>query len=66
VVREADGWYIAFSCAEVPTRPLPLTGRETGIDLGLTVFLVTADGEVIETPVTLAGPSSGWPGRNEG
>src|SRR5215470_17819142 len=28
--READGWYVCFSCAEVPVRPLPATGRETG------------------------------------
>src|SRR5713101_3886226 len=30
---EADGWYVCFSCAEVLTQPLPLTGQETGIDL---------------------------------
>ncbi len=35
VLREADGWYVAFSCAEVPTEPLPRTGRETGIEVGL-------------------------------
>ncbi len=50
VVREADGWYVAFSCAEVPTPPLPLTDRETGIDVGLQVFLVTAEGEAVENP----------------
>ena len=50
VVREADGWYVALSCAEVPTQPLPPTGRETGIDVGLKVFLVTAAGEVVENP----------------
>jgi putative transposase len=48
--READGWYVCFSCVEVPTQPLPLTGQETGIDVGLKVFLVTADGEVVENP----------------
>jgi putative transposase len=48
--READGWYACFSCAEVPTEPLPLTGRETGIDVGLKVFLVRADGEPVENP----------------
>jgi putative transposase len=31
-------------------QPLPLTGRETGIDVGLTVFLVTAEGEAVENP----------------
>src|SRR5499427_9411238 len=28
VSREADGWYVSFSCAQVPAEPLPLTGRE--------------------------------------
>jgi putative transposase len=50
ISREADGWYVSFSCAEVPIEPLPETGRETGIDVGLKVFLVTADGHVVENP----------------
>ena len=50
ISREADGWYVAFSCVVVPAQPLPLTGRETGIDVGLRVFLVTAEGEVVEHP----------------
>jgi putative transposase len=50
VSREADGWYVSFSCAEVPTEPLPRTGRETGIDVGLKVFVVTAEGEPTENP----------------
>ena len=50
VSREADGWYGCCSCAEVPTQPLPLTGRETGIDVGLKVFLITADGDTVENP----------------
>ena len=48
--HEADGWYAIISCAEVPTQPLMPTGRETGIDVGLQVFLITADGEVVENP----------------
>jgi putative transposase len=48
--QEADGWYVCFSCAEVPIQPLPPTGRETGIDVGLTVFLMTAEGERVENP----------------
>ena len=50
VSKEADGWYVSFSCAEVPTQPLPLTGQETGIDVGLKVFLVTAEGKQVENP----------------
>ena len=48
--READGWYACLSCAEVPTQPLLPTGRATGIDVGLKVFLVTAEGETVENP----------------
>jgi putative transposase len=48
ISREADGWYVVFSCADVSMQPLPLTGRETGIDVGLKVFLVTSDGDSVE------------------
>lgn len=50
ISKEADGWYACISCAEVPTEPLPHTGREIGIDVGLKVFLVTADGTYVENP----------------
>ena len=47
ITREADGWYVSFSCAEVPIKPLPLTGQQTGIDLGLKSFATLADGHQI-------------------
>jgi len=50
VCRAADGWYVAFSCAEVPCEPLPCTGQETGIDLGLESFATLATGEPIANP----------------
>jgi putative transposase len=50
VSHEVDGWYACFSCADVPIAPLPPTGQETGIDVGLKVFLITADGESVENP----------------
>jgi len=50
ISREADGWYAIISCADVPMQPLPPTGQETGIDVGLKVFLVTAHGLVVENP----------------
>jgi putative transposase len=43
ITKEADGWYVAISCAEVPTQPLPPTGQETGIDLGLEAFATLAN-----------------------
>jgi putative transposase len=50
VSREADGWYVCCSCVEVPAQPLAQTGQETGIDEGLKVFLITADGQIVESP----------------
>src|SRR5258707_10946509 len=50
ITRAADGWSVAISCAEVPIKPLPLTGQETGIDLGLESFATLADGRQIANP----------------
>jgi putative transposase len=50
VSKEADGWYVSFSCAEVPVQPLPPSGQETGIDLGLEAFATLADGSRIANP----------------
>jgi putative transposase len=50
ISREADGWYICISCAEVSIQPLPPTGNETGIDVGLRMFRITADGPIVENP----------------
>jgi putative transposase len=50
ISREPDGWYVCFSCADVPTQPLPLTGQETGIDVGLESFLTLANGEQVANP----------------
>jgi putative transposase len=38
ISREADGWYACFSCADMPAQSLPITGQETGIDLGIEAF----------------------------
>jgi putative transposase len=50
ISREADGWYVCFSCVEVTTQPLVPTGRETGIDLGIESFATLADGTMIHNP----------------
>jgi putative transposase len=47
---EADGWYVCFSCADVPIQPLPPTGQETGVDLGIEAFATLSNGERIFTP----------------
>jgi putative transposase len=50
ISREADGWYACFSCLGVPIQPLPPTGQQTGIDLGLESFATLADGSQIANP----------------
>ena len=50
ISREADGWYACFSCADVPVQPLPATGQETGIDLGIETFATLADGTRVFHP----------------
>ncbi len=50
ISQEADGWYVCFSCAEVPCQELPQTGNETGIDLGLKSFLTTSEGLFVANP----------------
>ncbi len=50
ISREADGWYVGFSCADVPVQPLPPTGQETGIDLGIEAFASLSNGTRICNP----------------
>jgi putative transposase len=50
ISREADGWYVCCSCADVPMHPLPPPGQETGIDLGLEAFATLSDGTRIFNP----------------
>jgi len=50
ISREADGWYACFSCADVLIQPLPPTGRETGVDLGIEAFATLSDGTRIFSP----------------
>jgi putative transposase len=50
ISREADGWYVCVSCADVPVQPLPATGQKTGIDLGIEAFATLSDGTRIFSP----------------
>ncbi|HEY7093703.1 MAG TPA: transposase [Ktedonobacterales bacterium] len=50
ISREADGWYVCFSCMDVPIQVLPATGRETGIDLGIEAFATLSNGTRIFSP----------------
>jgi putative transposase len=48
--READKWYVVFSC-ELPDVPIVDNGKPAvGVDVGLEAFLTTSDGERVENP----------------
>ncbi|CAI2162267.1 13544_t:CDS:2 [Funneliformis geosporum] len=47
-----NGKYYACFSSEVEPKLLPKTGKKVGIDLGLTSFLATSDGELKEAPKT--------------
>jgi putative transposase len=48
--KEADEWYMAISSVDVPVHPLPSTGQETGIDMGLESFATLAHGRMVHSP----------------
>lgn len=51
VSREADGrWYVTFAVDTTNPEPLPATGHEVGVDLGIKDFAVTSDGDHIPNP----------------
>lgn len=44
IIRKNGKYYVCFSC-EVETQILPLTGNIVGIDVGISDFAITSDGE---------------------
>jgi putative transposase len=47
VRREGRRWWVTIRCVDVPAEPLPATGRQVGIDLGVQVLVATSDGALI-------------------
>jgi putative transposase len=50
VKRQGRRWMLVLSCDDVPANPLPGTGRQAGIDVGIASFATTSDGEHIDNP----------------
>jgi putative transposase len=50
VRREGRHWMLILSCDGVPASPLPATGRQAGVDLGITSFATTSDGDHVHNP----------------
>jgi putative transposase len=47
VRREGRRWWVTIRCVDVPVEPLPQTGHQVGIDLGVNVLVATSDGALI-------------------
>ncbi|MEU0566920.1 transposase [Nonomuraea sp. NPDC005983] len=43
VKREGSRWYVVVSCDDVPAVPLPATGREIGVDMGVVHFATASE-----------------------
>ncbi|MGN9803680.1 RNA-guided endonuclease InsQ/TnpB family protein [Micromonospora sp. L32] len=50
VRREGQRWFLVLSCDEVPAEPLPATGSQVGIDMGVASFLTTSEGIQVANP----------------
>jgi putative transposase len=51
--REGRRWYVIVVAEQQPV-PLPTTGREIGVDVGVARFATTSDGQVLDNPRFLA------------
>jgi putative transposase len=47
VAREGRRWWVTFRCVDVPATPLPSTGEQVGIDLGVCAQVATSDGQLV-------------------
>jgi putative transposase len=50
IKRQGRRWVLVLSCDDVPTTPLPATGRQAGIDVGIVGFATTSGGERVDNP----------------
>ena len=50
IKRQGRRWMLVLSCDDVPTNPLPVTGRQAGIDVGVVSFATTSDGAHVGNP----------------
>ena len=50
IKRQGRRWMLVLSCDDVPTNPLPATGRQAGIDVGIVSFATLSDGEHVDNP----------------
>ena len=50
IKRDGRRWMLVLSCDDVPTNPLPATGRQAGIDVGIVRYATLSDGTGVDNP----------------
>jgi putative transposase len=50
IKRQGRRWLLVLSCDDVPTNPLPATGGQAGIDVGVVTYATLSDGTVVANP----------------
>jgi putative transposase len=50
VKRQGRRWMLVLSCDEVPTKPVPATGGQAGIDVGVLTYATLSDGTAVANP----------------
>jgi putative transposase len=50
IKRQGRRWVLVLSCSDVPTNPLPATGTQAGVDVGIAAFATLSDGTTVENP----------------
>jgi putative transposase len=50
IKRQGRRWMLVLSCDDVPTNPLPVTGGQVGIDLGVVTYATLSDGTEVANP----------------
>ncbi len=50
ISKRAGKWYASFSCVREQAEPLPATGLDVGIDVGLSALITTSTGEKVAHP----------------
>jgi putative transposase len=50
IKRSGRRWMLVLSCDDVPTNPLPTTGRQAGVDVGIVHYATLSDGTAVDNP----------------
>lgn len=50
VKRQGRRWMLVLSCDDVPANPLPATGKQAGIDVGVVTYATMSDGTTVDNP----------------